>query len=140
MATDWQAIKLEYVNSPLSLKEIAEKHDLKDATVRQRAHREDWEAERHALSQSVTQAAQEQLTDDRANQLAKFNEDDLRMARAIRAKAASMIKELDNPSALRAVAGAADLAQRIGRLALGAETENRIVTSRELPASVDEFV
>lgn len=140
MATDWQAIKLEYINSPLSLKEIAEKHDLKDATVRQRAHREDWEAERHALSQSVTQAAQEQLTDDRANQLAKFNEDDLRMARAIRAKAASMIKELDNPSALRAVAGAADLAQRIGRLALGAETENRIVTSRELPASVDEFV
>lgn len=140
MATDWQAIKLEYVNSPLSLKEIAEKHDLKDATVRQRAHREDWEAERHALSQSVTQAAQEQLTDDRANQLAKFNEDDLRMARAIRAKAASMIKELDNPSALRAVAGAADLAQRIGRLALGAETENRIVTSRELPVSVDEFV
>lgn len=140
MATDWTAIKLEYVNSPLNLKEIAEKHDLKDSTVRQRAHREDWEAERHALSQSVTQAAQEQLTDDRANQLAKFNEDDLRMARAIRAKAASMIKELDNPSALRAVAGAADLAQRIGRLALGAETENRIVTSRELPASVDEFV
>lgn len=74
MATDWQAIKLEYINSPLSLKEIAEKHDLKDATVRQRAHREDWEAERHALSQSVTQAAQEQLTDDRTNQLAKFNE------------------------------------------------------------------
>lgn len=140
MATDWQIIKLEYINSPLNLKEIAEKHDLKDATVRQRAHREDWEAERHALSQTVTQAAQEQLTDDRTNQLAKFNEDDLRMARAIRAKAASMIKELDNPSALRAVAGAADLAQRIGRLALGAETENRIVTSRELPASVDEFV
>lgn len=140
MATDWQAIKLEYINSPLSLKEIAEKHDLKDATVRQRAHREDWEAERHALSQSVTQAAQEQLTDDRTAQLAKFNEDDLRMARAIRAKAASMMKDVERPSELRAIAGAADIAQRIGRLALGAETENIISNVRQLPSSVDEFV
>lgn len=140
MATDWQAIKLEYINSPLSLKDIAEKHGLKDATVRQRAHREDWEQERHALSQSVTQAAQEQLTDDRTNQLAKFNEDDLRMARAIRAKAASMMKDVNRPSELRAIAGAADIAQRIGRLALGAETENIISNVRQLPSSVDEFV
>ena len=140
MATDWQAIKLEYINSPLSLKEIAEKHDLKDATVRQRAHREDWEQERHALSQSVTQAAQEQFSNDRISQLAQFNEDDLRMARALRAKAASMLRNLETPSELRAVASATDLAQKIGRLALGAETENSMVTSRELPASVDEFI
>lgn len=140
MATDWQAIKLEYINSPLSLKEIAEKHGLKDATVRQRAHRENWEEERHALSQSVTKAAQEQLKSDRTSQLAKFNEDDLRMARAIRAKAATMMQTANSATELRAIAGSADIAQRIGRLALGAETENTIVSSRELPSSVDEFV
>jgi hypothetical protein len=39
-------------------------------------------AERNALSRAVTQTAQEKLTEDRTGDLAKFNEDDLKMARA----------------------------------------------------------
>ena len=105
-----------------------------------RAANEGWEAERQQKSAEVSRVAQDLMTEDRTAVLAKFNEDDLRMARAIRAKAATMMKSIESPSELRAIASAADVAQKIGRLALGAETENTIVTSRELPASVDEFV
>lgn len=140
MSADWTAIRLEYINGSMSQRELADKHGINPAGLMKRASKEGWEAERQQKSAEVSRASQEQITEDRVNVLTKFNEDDLRMARAIRAKAASMLKNLETPSELRAVAGAADLAQRIGRLALGAETENSIVTSRELPASVDEFI
>jgi len=124
MATDWKALRVEYVNGAMTFKELAEKHGIKDATVRQRAHREDWEQERHALSQAVTQAAQTRLSESRSSQLARFNEDDLRVARAIRAKAAAMLATAQQPADLRALASAMDTAQKIGRLALGATTGN----------------
>jgi hypothetical protein len=41
---------------------------------------------------------------------------------------------------LKALSGTFDVAQKISRLALGASTENSTVTTKELPASVDEFV
>ena len=140
MATDWTAIKLEYVNGHMSQRELADKHGINPAGLMKRASKEQWEAERQQKSAEVSKVAQEQLFEDRTLQLSKFNEDDLKMARAIRAKAASMMKDIESPSELRAIASAADVAQRIGRLALGAETENKIVTSLLLPASVDEFV
>ena len=140
MATDWTAIKLEYVNGHMSQRDLAEKHKINSAGLMKRASNEGWEAERQQKSAEVSRAVQEQLTEDRAAILSKFNEDDLRMARAIRAKAATMMKTIESPSELRAIAGAADVAQKIGRLALGAETENSVVTSLLLPASVDEFV
>jgi len=124
MATDWKALRVEYVNGAMTYKELAQKHGLKDGTVRQRAHREDWEQERNALSQAVTQAAQTRLSESRSSQLARFNEDDLRVARAIRAKAASMLATAQHPADLRALASAMDTAQKIGRLALGATTGN----------------
>jgi hypothetical protein len=140
MATDWTAIKLEYVNGHMSQRDLADKHQINPAGLMKRAANEGWEAERQQKSAEVSKVAQDLMTEDRTAVLAKFNEDDLRMARAIRAKAATMMKSIESPSELRAIASAADVAQKIGRLALGAETENTIVTSRELPASVDEFV
>jgi hypothetical protein len=140
MATDWNALRVEYVNGSMQYKELAEKHGLKEGTVRQRANREGWAAERNALSRAVTQTAQAKLTEDRTDELTKFNEDDLKMARAIRAKAASMMRNELSPQDLRALAGAVDTAQKVGRLALGASTENSSVTTQTLPASVDEFI
>ena len=140
MATDWPALRVEYVNSAQQYKELAERHGLKEATVRQRANREGWVEERHALSRVVTERASQDLTLARSDDLAKFNADDLRMARAIRAKVAQMMARVNFPADLRALASAVDTAQKIGRLALGASTENATVSTRELPASVDEFV
>lgn len=140
MATDWTAIKLEYVNGHMSQRELADKHGINAAGLMKRASKEQWEAERQQKSAEVSKVAQDQLFEDRAAQLMKFNEDDLKMARAIRLQAVTMLKVVGSPSELRAIASAADIAQRIGRLALGAETENKIVTSLLLPASVDEFI
>ncbi len=122
--TDWPALRREYVNGSLQLKELAEKHGLKAVTVRVRAHREDWESERNAVQRAVTQVAQTRLTEDRATALARFNDDDLKVARAIRGKAASMLATAKSPADLRALASAMGEAQKIGRLALGATTDN----------------
>lgn len=122
--TDWPALRREYVNGSLQLKELAEKHGLKAVTVRVRAHREDWESERNAVQRAVTQVAQTRLTEDRATALARFNDDDLKVARAIRGKAASMLATAKSPADLRALASAMGEAQKIGRLALGATTGN----------------
>ena len=140
MATDWTALRVEYVNSVLQYKELADKHGMKEGTVRQRANREDWAKERNAVSRAVTQKAEAALSEDRVVALAQFNADDLAIAREIRSRAQAMMSDELRPNDLRALAGAVESAQKVGRLALGAATENTTVTTKELPASVDEFV
>ena len=140
MATDWTALRLEYVNGAMTLRELADKHSIKSAGVMTRSANEGWEDERKQRQAETSKLSQAKLTGDRAEQLAKFNEDDLRMARAIRAKAAQMMQTADTPHALSAIARSADVAQKIGRLALGVETDFTSVTTRELPASIDDFV
>lgn len=66
MATDWKALRVEYVNSAMQYRELADKHGLKEGTVRQRANREGWPAERNALSRDVTDAATASLMLSRA--------------------------------------------------------------------------
>lgn len=138
--TDWPALKLEYVNSALSLRELAERHGIKSAGVMGRAVKEGWDAARKQKQAEVSAAAQEQLTASRIDELAAFNEADLKMARAIRAKAAQMMQQGQSlsPAELRSVASAADTAQKIGRLALGAETARTVNDNRSLPPIKDE--
>lgn len=136
MATDWAALRVEYVNGSMDYHELAKAHGLKHATVRQRANREKWQEARHTLSQAVTHAAQAKLTEDRTDELTKFNEDDLKMARAIRAKAARLMGNDLSAQELRALAGAVDVAQKVGRLALGASTENSAISTNDVQITV----
>lgn len=138
--TDWPALKVEYVNSTLSLRELADRHGIKAAGVMARAVKEGWDAERKQRQAEISKIAQEQLTNSRVDELASFNEDDLKMARAIRARAARMMQTITDLSAaeLRALAAAADTAQKIGRLALGAETARTVNDNRSLPPIKDE--
>lgn len=140
MAADWAAIRIAYVHGTDTMRELAEKRGVGASALMRRAAKEGWDAERKQKSAEVSKAAAETLTDSRASELAKFNADDLRMARAIRVKAAQMMASAGTPGALRALSGAVETAQRVGRLALGASTENANVTSRSLPSSIDEFV
>lgn len=129
--TDWAKLKLEYVNSTISLRDLAEKHGINAAGVIKRCEREGWEVERRQVSADVGKAAQAELGDTRAAELAKFNDDDLKVARGIRAKAASMMATVESPQELSALARAFDTAQKIGRLALGAATESSDHTSSD---------
>lgn len=139
MATDFVAIKLEYVNGNDTLRELAERHGVKVAGLFTRCANEGWEDERKQIQARTSREAQEQMLIDRVAELAKFNEDDIRIAKAIRAKAAKMMQTSANtPSELKSLAGAMDIAQKIGRLALGAETANTMSTVRQLSALTDE--
>jgi len=140
MATDWTKLRVEYVTSAVTLRELADKHGIKAAGVMSRAAKEGWEAERKQEQARTSKHAQEMIAIDRAAELAKFNEDDLRVAKGIRAKAAQLLRDAGTPGDLRALSGAFEAAQRIGRLALGAETEMAVVKTQELPSSIDEFV
>lgn len=131
MAIDWTALKLEYLHSAISLRALAEKHGVKPGTVMARASRDGWDRDRKSEAAKVTAAASEALVESRSDQLAKFNEADLRVARAVRAKAAALLAQAEGAAELRSLASAFESAQRIGRLALGAETESVVTNARE---------
>lgn len=128
MAANWTAIRTAYIHGTDTMRELASKHGIKAAGLMRRAANEGWDAERKRQSAEISKAASATLTDSRTSELARFNADDLRMARAIRSKAAQMMAATTTPADLRALAGAVDTAQRVGRLALGASTENSSLT------------
>lgn len=139
MATDWPALRVEYVNGTMQYKELAEAHGLKEGTVRQRANRENWAQERNALSRAVTQAANASLGEERATRLAKFNDQDAKIAEALKAKAAKLLgRDTIDASELSALSRVFDTAQKMGLLALGAATANTTVSTRTLEPLKDQ--
>lgn len=141
MATDWTAVKLSYVNSNKTLREVATDHGIKAAGVMARASKEGWEAERKQKQAEVSKIVQDELIEDRASKLAKFNEQDARIAEALKAKAEMLLEHGDlDDKKLANLTRVFDGAQKIGLLALGAATENVNSTVTSLPASVDDFV
>jgi hypothetical protein len=138
MATDWVALRVEYINGSMQYKELAAKHKLKEGTVRQRANREGWAEERNALSRAVTQAANAVLGDERTHRLAKFNEQDAKIAEALKAKAARILNGADvDDKVLANLTRIFDGAQKMGLLALGAATANTTVSTRTLEPLTD---
>lgn len=139
MATDWPALRIEYINGSMQYKELAEKHKLKEGTVRQRANREDWPKERNALSRAVTKIANVSLGNERAERLAKFNDQDAKIAEALKAKAAKLLgRDNLDPVGLSALSRVFDTAQKMGLLALGAATANTTVSTRTMEPLKDE--
>jgi transposase-like protein len=124
---DWAKLKLEYVQTRITIAELAEKHGLKPETVKKQAERHRWGMERLKFEQIALAEAAEAASKERITELLQFNRDDLRVAKAIRARCArrlAVVGEDIPASELRLIASAAEAAQRIGRLALGATTEN----------------
>lgn len=120
---DWPAIRLEYVHGTATLSELAERYGIYPATLTARADKENW-AEERRQHQERSRAVTSQ-DNDAAALLARFNEDDLTVARAIRAKAAQMIQATTTPAEIAALAKVMDIAHKIGRVALGADPDKR---------------
>lgn len=151
MATDWAALRVEYINGSMQYKELAATHGLKEGTVRQRGNREKWTDERNALSRAVTQAVTQKATEEKIDLLEKWNQSTIKEAEMLRIAARSlyMEKSLDGqmrikaglePAQLNAAQSANLTADRLVRLATGSSTENSMVTTKELPSSVNEFI
>lgn len=140
---DWTRIKTQFISGGATYGSLAEEHDVKEATIRARASRNNWIGDRNEASLIVTEKAAAEMMDARASQLAQWNDEDIQLARAIRARAANMMilkGDAMSEAQLRTIAGIVDTAQKVARLAFGAATENSIVSNRELPASIHEFV
>ncbi len=128
---DYTPIRAEYISGTMSLADLASRHDVSVRSLEYRCAKEGWAAAREKFAQEVTARAEELVLQRNAQELAKFNDDDLRVAKSLRAKAARMLGGELTPVELRAVAASFDVAQRIGRLALGASTDNQTVYGRD---------
>ena len=136
----YDQLKVEFINGKMSLRELAEAHGVKYDALRQVAARGEWMDERHRASQIVTATAIDSQIKTRVSELSQFNKDDLQMAKAIRASAARILTESSQPSPdgkppkrltlgeLGQLARVVNDAQKIGRLALGASTDNHELT------------
>lgn len=138
-ASKYEAIRVEYVNGNASLKDLAAKHGMSEMALGKAATRQKWSEERLKVSSAVRSEAQSRLTFDRAKELAQWNEDDLRVARALRGEVARSIQRMSagdtkkaiDPNTLRTLAAAAESAQRMARLALGANTESHELSGKD---------
>lgn len=149
---DWPAIRNEFVTGHISFKELGEKHNIKDATVRQRANRENWSHLRNELTQAVTNSVMKTATQEKIDILNKWNKETIEEARLLRMAARSLFMEKTEDgrfkikhnltgSELNAASAANTVADRLVRLSVGSETE--LSTSSggsSLPVSVDEFL
>lgn len=130
LKVDWHTIHLEFINGAMTLADLATRHGINAATIRARAKREHWQDERHKLQRTVTANAVEQQTHIRAQELVKVNQDDLKLAKELRAQIKRHVQDaqdderLLSPGDIRTLTVAAEAAQRMGRLALGISTEN----------------
>lgn len=134
--TDWNAVRLAYIHSAKSLAVIAKEFGLTADACEKRAEREEWTRLRREASESVSAAASAKIEAERAQALAEWNDADLTVAKSLRGQVAKAIRFAQaegqpalTPVQIRALVNAAEGVQRIGRLALGATTENTGLSS-----------
>lgn len=122
-------LKLEFVNGTMTLRALADKHGVSYTSIRQWASRYEWSKARNDISHAITKKAFASQVKTRIEELTQFNSDDLKMAKALRAGAASLMNKYSQEQKisledLSKIARIVADAQKIGRLALGASTDN----------------
>lgn len=126
--TDWTAIRIEYINSTLSLRDLAKKHGVNPNSMLARSSRDGWDRERTQLHAAAIKAAEEKVLETHADRLAEFSAKDIELAELFKSKITNILANIDDEKAdgvfLNTLANALSTAQKVGRLALGAETAN----------------
>lgn len=88
---DWQAIRTEYITSRISLKDLAEKHGIRRATVTERSRKEGWTSLRKLYVEKTIKKTIEKESTKTANKLAK----ELAIADGIADVLAKALKDTD---------------------------------------------
>jgi hypothetical protein len=132
MRPDWPSLRLEYILSNVTQRELAQQHGLKERTVNKRAEREHWAAEREERQRGMIETASQQVTFDAVAELRRQNLFDLDCARRLRQHIERLLHEAEgkddlSPSDLRTLSAALESTQRVCRLALGASSNNEVV-------------
>ena len=137
MAADYAKLKVEYVTGSMSLRELADQHGIKAAGLMAKAVKDKWDEERKQVQAKISSEAIKKSIPDRVALLSKLNDQDLKIANEIREKAYEMMLDCKSPAQLRQIASACESAQKIARLALGANTE---ALSHEVPEIVVRYI
>jgi uncharacterized protein YjcR len=128
---DWDGIKIAYIEGA-SYEELSDSYGVNISTLRNRGSRGKWTEERDSVRLQAIERAKAAMLESRAEQLIKFDDDILKMTKVIINRCAVIIKKKDEkiaPNDLSNIMNTVRNAQHVGRLALGATTENRGVSS-----------
>ena len=140
--TDWQALRLEYVNGVMSLRQLAEAHSIDESGVMHHSAKEGWEDERKRLREQASKAAQAKLSKSRVDELAEFSALDLAIAKAGQKHIAARFRLANESKAalsaveIKTLMQAAAGAQQLGRTALGADSDGPPLDDDETPDPV----
>jgi hypothetical protein len=128
---NWQVLKADFViHYDLTLPVLAAKYDVDLAELEKVAKLGHWFEDRAIRSTQIAERALERAEVNQVEELAEFDSDCLRQAKAILGAASIVLAEHRKPHELRSLASAVESAQRIGRLCLGAAVE----TTQQIPA------
>jgi hypothetical protein len=131
---DWVAAMLEYAASDASLRDIAAKLGCNRHAVERRSALDGWSAARDKFRTQVGHRAQALQSESRAQKLKDWNDADFKGAKAARGLLLKNLNRLievsneeniENAVEIRNVLAGLETVQRIGRLALGATTDNQ---------------
>lgn len=135
-ATDWSQAFAWYALQPnATARDVAQHFGVSESSAARHMAQERWverrdEAQRARAAQAIAQRAS-----STADELAAFNADDVRLARGLRAMVARRMAAVpaskDGTAELASLASTLERAQRIGRLALGAPTEQQALTGAD---------
>ena len=140
MKADWGKLQAEYITGIMSLRDLADSHSIKAAGVMARAAKEGWDDLRKQHQAKISTAAIKSAEIDKTEELRLFNQQCLDAARLIRQKSWELLGAGGNsPQDIRALASAMESAQKMGRLALGATTDNADL-NLNIPQLEVEFV
>ena len=132
MRTDWALVKTAFITSNKTLVEIAADFKLDLDTVRRHAAKEKWTEQRGLWRVTTTKQATEKRSTEMATDIAQFDSDSLKLARAGYALIAEDIK---SRKPAKDIAVALANFQKVGKLALG-EVVGQDIDNRKLEVTV----
>lgn len=127
---DWVAIKIQFVNSSLSIPDFAESFGIPKSTLSKQVAQGNWLEERARIGMDTESKSIEYSINNRAAKLAQIDDDCVKTAEEINRKLRELLPSIDSPMALKALAGTLKDTQAVTRLALGASTDNQSVGSQ----------
>lgn len=127
---DWVSVMQDYITTDVSLRDVAATLGCNVHAVERRSALDGWSAARDKFRAQVGRRAQELQVETRAHKLKDWNDNDLKIAKAIRGqtiRAFNLAAQAGTAdiNTLRNMASVIESTQRIGRLALGATTDNQ---------------
>lgn len=136
---DWIAIRTNYVNNKKTAKALASEYSIGQAAIERRIVIERWSQLRAEVAEAISNQAQAALIDRRVAELVKFNADDLKIAVALKQRAADLLRNNPNANDLRTLASTFEMARRMGLSALGVDESGKLPAGEvgmDLPVTV----